>query len=93
VPCETCGQPECICADLAVAVQERPQLFPGDQMRCKRCGQWHVVFAATETTNPRMLWFKCPRAEGVFYAGSFGLWLLPDEIARWRPGPPIAPIS
>ena len=85
--CETCGQPACVCGDLAVTVPERPQLFPGDQMRCKRCDQWHVVFAATDGTNARMLWFKCPQAAGDFYAGSFGLWLMPDEIARWRPGP------
>ena len=85
--CPHCGCWPCVCSDRCDELTERPQLLPGDELKCKRCGQWHVVFAAGETSSARMLWFRCPRAAGLFYAGSFGLWLLPDETARWRPGP------
>jgi hypothetical protein len=30
--------------------------MPSDELRCKWCGAWHVVFAPDETTNARMLW-------------------------------------
>jgi hypothetical protein len=33
-----------------------------------------------------MLWFHCSDG-ALFYAGTFGLWLVPEEVARWRPGP------
>ena len=88
VSCPTCGGVTCICEDLAVAEPERPRLMPGDELRCKKCGQWHVVetSAADGASARNMLWFHCTDG-ALFYAGSFALALLPDEIARWRPGP------
>ena len=79
----------CVCADRCAAETERPRLLPGDELRCKKCGRWHAVVASVDPSPSaqHMLWFACPEAAGLFYAGTFGLWLLPEEIARWRPGP------
>jgi hypothetical protein len=88
VPCETCGSVPCFCADLAVAEPERPRLMPGDYMRCKKCNGWHVVETSPDATSSsrNMLWFHYSDG-ALFYAGTFGLWLVPEEAARWRPGP------
>jgi hypothetical protein len=78
----------CFCADLAVAEPERPRLMPGDYMRCKKCNGWHVVETSPDATSSsrNMLWFHYSDG-ALFYAGTFGLWLVPEEAARWRPGP------
>ena len=71
----------------------RPTLLPGDEMKCKRCGCWHVVEERDPALPPsadlivnQMLWYACPRAEGKFYAGTFGQVLDATQAARWRPG-------
>ena len=89
--CETCGQLECVCADRCAAEPERPRLLPGDEMQRRKCGAWHTVVASEHASRSaqHMLWFACPQASGLFYAGTFGLSLMPDEVARWRPGPQL----
>lgn len=61
----------------------------GDEIRCVRCGQWHSVF--TKPTGgtvsgaadlDRWLWFKCSKADGLFFGGRVGE--PPDAPQRWR---------
>ena len=67
-----------------------PRLMPGDEIRCKGCGRWHVL-EHRDPGNPdpyraAMLWSACPQAAGLFYLGMFAEILDADRITRWRPG-------
>jgi hypothetical protein len=61
----------------------------GDEIKCVKCGGWHPVFTKPICGNVsgaaelhRWAWFKCPKANGLFFGGRLGE--PPHAIERWR---------
>jgi hypothetical protein len=60
---------------LTVMTRER-ELYEGDEVQCGHCRGWHPTFR-TQKNDPHpysqlMLFFRCPRAGGPFFAGTLG---------------------
>lgn len=63
-----------------------PGLDVDDLYRCLKCGQWHPLYLVDPSGSAddvaKRLHFKCPQAEGSFYAGRIGE--PARDLTRWR---------